>query len=300
MNFEGTPLVSVLMTSFNREKYIAEAIKSVLASTYKNFELIIADDASYDSTVEIAKKYEHADSRVKVYANPENLGQFANRNKAAEYASGKYIKYFDSDDVLFPHALETMVESMEKYPEAGAGLIYYNDHLKKATPLIFTPRECYINHYFKGITFLTVGPSGSIFVRKIFEEMGRFDTTSGILADTLLMLRIAAIYPIVGIEKDLFHWRMHDEQVTEGQKNIYEMIAERYSINQKVLAADRSPLSEVEKKMVKRNLKNIVIRTFPRIIFKIPLDKSFKLFKLVGVNATDILSSFFPNRTINH
>ena len=74
-------LVSVLMTSFNREKYIAEAIESVLASTYKDFELIIVDDCSKDNTVGIAKKYEELDSRVKVYINEVNLGDYPNRNK---------------------------------------------------------------------------------------------------------------------------------------------------------------------------------------------------------------------------
>ena len=66
---EDSPLVSVLMTAYNREKYIAEAIESVLASTYTNFELIIVDDCSTDKTVEIAKSYEVKDNRIKVYIN---------------------------------------------------------------------------------------------------------------------------------------------------------------------------------------------------------------------------------------
>ena len=89
----GQALVSVLMTSFNRDKYIAEAIDSVLASTYQNWELIIVDDCSKDKTVEIAKSYEAKDNRIKVYVNKKNLGDYPNRNKAASYAKGKYIKY---------------------------------------------------------------------------------------------------------------------------------------------------------------------------------------------------------------
>ena len=63
------PLVSVLMTAYNREKYISEAIESVLASTYTNFELIIVDDCSTDNTLAIAKSYEKNDARIKVYLN---------------------------------------------------------------------------------------------------------------------------------------------------------------------------------------------------------------------------------------
>ena len=63
------PLVSVLMTAYNREKYISEAIESVLSSTFKNFELIIVDDGSVDNTVKIARGYELKDSRIKVFTN---------------------------------------------------------------------------------------------------------------------------------------------------------------------------------------------------------------------------------------
>ena len=102
------------MTSYNREKYIAQAIESVLASTYKDFELIIVDDCSKDNTVGIAKKYEELDSRVKVYVNEFNLGDYPNRNKAATYAKGKYIKYIDADDMIYPWGLEIIINSFEK------------------------------------------------------------------------------------------------------------------------------------------------------------------------------------------
>ena len=77
------PLVSVLITSYNREKYIGDAIQSVLDSTYKNFELIIVDDMSTDNSVGIAKSFEKKDNRIKVYINEANLGDYPNRNKAA-------------------------------------------------------------------------------------------------------------------------------------------------------------------------------------------------------------------------
>src|ERR1700748_2916719 len=97
----ASPLVSVLMTAYNREKYIEEAIESVLASSYTNLELIIVDDCSKDNTVEIARSYEARDPRVKVFINEKNLGDYPNRNRAASLAKGEYIKYVDSDDVMF-------------------------------------------------------------------------------------------------------------------------------------------------------------------------------------------------------
>ena len=83
--------MSVLMTAYNREKYIGEAIESVLASSYTNFELLIVDDGSKDNTITIAQSFEQKDSRIKVYINKKNLGDYPNRNYAASLATGKYI-----------------------------------------------------------------------------------------------------------------------------------------------------------------------------------------------------------------
>ncbi|MEO5967024.1 MAG: glycosyltransferase family 2 protein, partial [Ferruginibacter sp.] len=107
-----TPLISVLMTAYNREDFISEAIESVLDSTYKNFELIIVDDGSTDNTVPIAKKFEVIDERIKVYENKTNLGQFSNRNYAATLASGEYIMYVDSDDKIFSDGFERLIKVM--------------------------------------------------------------------------------------------------------------------------------------------------------------------------------------------
>src|SRR5438309_1057271 len=109
----SNPLVSILMTSYNRERYIAEAIESALKSTYTEFELIIVDDGSKDRTVEIARSFESKDKRVKVYVNEHNLGDYPNRNRAAGYATGKYIKYLDADDMIYPWGL--IISSASRY-----------------------------------------------------------------------------------------------------------------------------------------------------------------------------------------
>src|ERR1700710_1673857 len=103
------PLVSVLLTAWNREKYVGEAIERVLATTFTDFELIIVDDASTDGTVDIIRQYAEKDKRIRFYVNEKNIGDYPNRNKVASYATGKYLKYTDSDDVLYAHALQVLV-----------------------------------------------------------------------------------------------------------------------------------------------------------------------------------------------
>jgi len=92
MNKKNEPLVSVLMTTYNRSKYLSMAVESVMASTYQNWELLIVDDQSTDNCVEIAQAFAAKDPRIKSIVNEKNIGDYPNRNMAASLAKGKYIK----------------------------------------------------------------------------------------------------------------------------------------------------------------------------------------------------------------
>lgn len=99
------PIVSILTTVYNREKYIADCIESVLSSKFQDWELIIVDDQSKDKSVAIAEEYAATDARIQIYVNEHNLGDYPNRNQAVTYANGKYIKFLDADDLIYPHGL---------------------------------------------------------------------------------------------------------------------------------------------------------------------------------------------------
>lgn len=92
------PLVSVIMPAYNAEKYIGEAIASVCAQTYENWELLILDDGSADRTVEIAESYAQQDARIQVLCNPQNMGVARTRNRGFDLAQGEWIALLDSDD----------------------------------------------------------------------------------------------------------------------------------------------------------------------------------------------------------
>ena len=94
-----TPLISIMMTSYNRAEYIDEAIESVLMQTYQNWELLVLDDASTDDTVLIAQGFAEQDARVRIFPAPQNLGITGNRNRGFALARGEYIAVLDSDDV---------------------------------------------------------------------------------------------------------------------------------------------------------------------------------------------------------
>ena len=93
------PLITVLMTVYNGQDYLRPALESVLAQTYKNFELLIIDDASSDDSLRIIKSYQ--DPRIAVYSNPQNLGQTRSLNVGLKFATGEYIARMDADDLVF-------------------------------------------------------------------------------------------------------------------------------------------------------------------------------------------------------
>ena len=90
------------MPNYNCEKFIEETISSVLAQTYENWELLIVDDCSTDSSVEIIKNYCKNDDRIKLFINERNSGAASSRNWALREATGKWIAFLDSDDIWFP------------------------------------------------------------------------------------------------------------------------------------------------------------------------------------------------------
>ena len=258
---KNPPLVSVLMTAYNREKFIAAAIESVLASSFTNFEFIIVDDSSMDDTVTIAKKYEQVEDRIKVYVNEKNLGQFGNRNKAASYATGLYLKYVDSDDIIYPYTLAAMVKALKTFPDAALGFCLTHGLCKNPLPYLLEPEEVYQQHFFEG-GLLFAGPSGLIMKRTVFFEMNCFEEY-GMPSDNHLALKIAGKYPVVAMTRDLFWWRLHPDQAFNDETKPQSILNNlRYASD---LVKNHSPLSSKINKRILHNLNKIFYKNLLRM-----------------------------------
>ncbi len=199
----------MLTTCYNREAYIAETIESVHAQTFTDFEFIIVDDCSKDRSFEIAQSYARKDSRIRVYCNETNLGDYPNRNKAASYATGKYLKYIDSDDVLYPHALDVMVRCIEQFEEAGLGLSA-NGIASGPYPRCLSPEETFIFDSQQANLFGRA-PGSAIIRRSAFESLKGF-TGRRQIGDFELWIRLALEWPVVVMPRDLSWARTHANQ----------------------------------------------------------------------------------------
>ena len=246
----ATPAVSVLMTSYNREAHIAEAIESVLAQWYEDFELLIVDNCSTDGSVAIAREYEAKDRRVRVHVNERNLGQFGNRNRAAQLARAPLMKYHDSDDLMYPHCLAVMVPPLQAEPRAGFGLSLSRDWAGGPAPMLLTPRMLYQREFLSYDRPLLAGPACGLFRTRVFLDLGGFEDR-GMPSDNLFWLKACARVNVLALPGDLFWYRRHAGQLLQSPQAVMQytiMAGERL----RALAAPECPLLPDEREEATR------------------------------------------------
>lgn len=243
------PPLTVVITSHNREGYLGTAIESVLNSRYENFKLLVLDDASTDGTAEVARSWAGRDRRVELVVNDENLGDYANRNRAIELVTSPFLKYHDSDDLLYPHGLGTMMRLLVDEPRAGFALSSGNAWSGGPCPMFLTPRMAYQREYL-GHGLFACGPSGALFRTSVLRELGGF-IDFGVGSDYCFWLRACAVTPIVLAPADLFWYRVH-----LGQEFQSDTAARDYAVAQghgwRALSSSDCPLEGEELQRARR------------------------------------------------
>lgn len=200
---QGSPLISILTTVYNRQDVVHETILSVLNNGCDDFEYIIVDDCSTDRSWEVIQKWASIDSRIRAFRNKTNLGDYPNRNCAAAYAQGKYLKYVDSDDLLLHGRLGIFVRAMEKHPTASYAITAERTQL-------LSPREIAIRAIFDFKRAIGGAPGNLIIRTEAFREIGGFASFPG-TGDYELQCNLAEKSPILLVESDFIHSRIVDE-----------------------------------------------------------------------------------------
>jgi glycosyltransferase involved in cell wall biosynthesis len=246
--------ICILVTIHNRELFLPATIKSILKSTFCDFEVVLVDDMSTDNSLQIARDLASTDNRIRVVANSENLGDYGNRMKAASLAQSKYIKYVDSDDLIYPHSLQVMFDSMEQFPDAAAGLAHSMPEDDEPYPWQLTPEATYRKH-FLGRGCLSCGPSGAIIRRDAFEAANGFCDEWGVLSDTEFWLRLATQHPIVLLPPGLVWWRRHEGQEFTKDEAAAVYLERGHQLCMQALSSEKCPLSEVDRTCALRKTK---------------------------------------------
>jgi glycosyltransferase involved in cell wall biosynthesis len=283
------PLVSVLITVFNRERYLAAAVDSVLAQTMQNFDIIIVDDCSTDASMDIAKGYATRDSRVRLFRNQQNLGDYPNRMRAAGQANGRYLKYLDSDDLIYPSSLEIMVRAMQAHPDVALGLSHSKPEDEQPYPWKLTSVEAW-RKQFLGRGCLSAGPSASIMRREAFVEIGGFGNW-GVLNDTDLWCRMAARWPIVLLPPGLVWWRRHEQQEFTRNDAAGKYLENGFALNSERLSSKECPLPEAERQTALKRIRQHHARRLLSVgLRQRTPGEAWRLFRKSDLNLTELLA----------
>ena len=207
----NNPKITVLLSVFNDEKYISEAIESILNQTFEDFELIIIDDCSTDGTIEVINSYK--DSRIRLIINEKNIDITKSLNKGLKSARGKYIARHDSDDVSTPERLEkqfNFLENNKDYAAVGS----YTETIDEDSNLIRLLRcETSAEEIYYNLSYRNNLTSSSImFVKEIIHDIGSYDESSSNSEDHEFWFRISRKYKIYVIAEYLIKYRIRDNQ----------------------------------------------------------------------------------------
>lgn len=224
-------LISVVITSYNYEKYLKDTINSVLSQTYTDWEMIVIDDASSDSSVEIIKKYQKEDSRIKLIENETNLGLKKSLEKGVKATSGEWIVFLESDDAITSDYLEKKVAIIKQYPNVG--LIFNDVELfgdKKRIKEIEKTFENYANslktkiyptNLFKDLLYFNkVLTLSTVLINKEkLLNLEIFNTPNDKLLDWWMLLHFARKNEFYYIPDKLTKWRIHiDSYIYKKEK----------------------------------------------------------------------------------
>jgi glycosyltransferase involved in cell wall biosynthesis len=211
-------LISLVMTVYNREKYLAAAIDSVRAQTYPHWQLTIWDDGSTDGSIAIAREYAQLDSRIRFVAAIHAGSQHALR-KAIDTATGAYIGSVDSDDLLAPDALAATVTILDTQPQIG---MVYSDHwiidadgkvqgISAKCQIPYSPDRLLID-------FMTF--QFRLIRREIYDLVGGIDLAMRYADDYDLCLKISEVTEIHHLRQPLFYYRRHAETMSVKTRDL--------------------------------------------------------------------------------
>ncbi|MBU4477612.1 MAG: glycosyltransferase [Candidatus Omnitrophica bacterium] len=237
--------VTVLMSVYNGQRYLAGAMESILNQSFKDFEFLIVNDGSMDRTAEILQGY--SDCRIKIINNEKNIGLTKSLNEGAQIARGKYIARMDADDISLPERLEKQVVFLDEHADValvGTNFLHINAQGEQLTTVVVpTQNDELQEKLLKQNCFC----HGSVmFRRDVFDEIGYYSEEFKYAQDYDLFLRIAEHFNIANLKEVLYRWRLDEGAISITNRSEQE----RYAFLARELARQRRWIGDKQGKKI--------------------------------------------------
>ncbi len=205
----NNPLVSIVLPTYNGEEYISRAIQSIINQTYTNWELIIVNDCSVDSTSEIINNFSKQDSRIKVINNDKNMKLPASLNRGFKEANGEYYTWTSDDNEYYPEAIAKMVSFLNN--NSDFGMVYAICKVVGSKP-----NDCWGDVATTPMTLLGFPTPAACFLYRasIAKAVGEYDPCCTYYEDHDYWLRLFLKAPIGNIPEELYMYRRHQNSLT--------------------------------------------------------------------------------------
>lgn len=223
------PKVSICIPTYNRRDYLKEALASVFAQTYKDYEIVIVDDGSTDGTEEMIK---NAGYNVRYHCT-NHIGQSAARNKLITLAQGEYISFLDSDDVLFPDAVQRLMRVIDIYGPDVFAYGWYVGIDEKGNEIPTRQRKLPTGDIVPELfEFIYVKSCGTLCAKRIYENEGGFDVTLTRCATYKLLLKLSLKYKFIPVDGPTHKKRRHGDNFLDrlfaGRKIEFDVLEDFY------------------------------------------------------------------------
>ena len=261
-----TPLVSIITPTYNRPDMLVRAVKSVLAQTYQNLEIIVVNDAG--SPVEQALA-ELNDTRISYIRLGKNVERSAVRNLGILAAQGTYIAYLDDDDIYYPDHIETLVTALQKYSQEAA---YTNAYRavqdKKEGVYVTVDRQLHYaqDYSIEKMAIDNLFPNLCVMhTKKCLEKVGYFDEGLTVLEDWDLWIRIGAEFGFLHISKVTAEYSFRSDSTNTTTKRAMQFVAIREHIFKKYryLIADKPELIAIQEASIRDHRAFLTTGTMP-------------------------------------
>jgi len=208
------PKVTVLMPVYNGQRFLTEAIESILNQSFKDYEFLIINDGSKDKSEDIIKRYEQNDPRIRLISRP-NKGLVATLNEGLAKAKGEYIARMDCDDISLKSRLKTEVEYLDSNLNVGLVGSNYSIIDEEGKYLVNTNVFTHPDDLKLCLVTCNQYGHGSVMIRKsVLKEVGDYDKSVGHLEDYDLWIRISHEAKVANIEQPLYKWRKTPDSIT--------------------------------------------------------------------------------------
>ncbi len=216
------PAISVLTTAYNAEGYLAQAIKSILNQTFRNFEFIIIDDASTDKTWLIIQEFQKQDHRIVALRNETNLGIASNRNALLKNAKGKYMAWQDADDISLPNRLEKQYQLMENNPAlgiCGGWLQFFSDQQNLSIRKYDADDKTLRKKIFR---YSPVAQPAAMIRKEALDQAGNYDSKLKVAEDLDMAFRLGQNYKFANIQEITIKYRLQPSSITYQRLRLLE------------------------------------------------------------------------------